>query len=216
MKKMKKTFVMIFSVFVFLLMLNHVLAITGSIGNARMILQVQTGEEIEKYVLVKNVNEVPVDINLSASGDLADSVNIKDKQFKLNAGEEKKAVFTIKANKPGTTETQINVAFTPEEGHGVGLSSTVIVVASGEEVTDNGGILGWLTGGKNSTSGNVTGNSIIINNQVSVINNPVSIGLLSTTIILALFIILLAIYSGKVRKKKERELNQKRKVKQGE
>src|SRR4030042_6658057 len=123
---MKNKIIFIFSLLTAFILIENVLAITGSIGNAGMIIQATTGEEIEKYVLVKNVNDVPLDINLSASGELAGSVDIKDREFTLNAGEEKKAYFTIKALMPGTTETQINIAFTPEDGHGVGLSSTVI------------------------------------------------------------------------------------------
>jgi hypothetical protein len=208
---MKKTVLGVLSLFMMTLLLANALAITGLIGNAKMILQVQTGEEIEKSILVRNVNNVSVDINISVSGELADSINIKDKQFKLNAGEEKKAYFTVKANKPGTTESQINVAFTPEDGSGVGLSSTVIVVASGEEVEDTGGILGWLTGNKNSTS---TGNNESSGATGAFAANPVSIGLLSTTIILALFIILLVVYSKKVKNK--RETKSKRNVKTSE
>ncbi len=209
--KTKKTWVTLFGALAFLLMLTNVLAITGSIGNARMIIQATTGEEIEKYILVKNVNDVPVSINISVSGELADNVDLKDKQFKLNAGEEKKAYFTIKALEQGTTETQINVAFTPEEGRGVGLSSTVIVVAKGEEIEDTGkstagGILNWLTGGKNSTS---TGNNE--SGITGAFVTPTSIGLISTAVILVIFIILLAVYSQKVKKKKGRETKPKKK-----
>ena len=207
---MKKVSVGIFSFIVLSLMLANVLAITGSIGNARMVLQAATGEEIEKSILVKNVNDVPLDINISASGDLASYVEIKDKEFTLKAGEEKKAYFTIKALKPGTTETQINVAFTPEEGKGVGLSSTVIVVAKGEEVQDTGGntILNWLTGGKNSTTANNTTTGAFV--------TPASIGLASTAVILVIFIILLVMYSNKVKKKKEKETKPKKAVKHSE
>jgi len=215
---MKKILVMILSLFMMTLLLANVLAITGSIGNARMILKLQTGEEIEKYILVKNVNEVPVDINISVTGDLAKYVNVKDKEFTLKAGEEKKAYFTIKATKPGTTETQVNVAFTPEDGRGVGLSSTVIVVAGGEATEETGGtgggILSWLTGKNNSSNGTVNTGNNETDATGAFAANPVSIGLLSTTIILALFIILLVIYSQKIKKK--REIKLKKTVKKSE
>jgi len=107
---------------------------TGSIGNARMILKVEQGDEIEKYILVKNVNEVNADIELFATGDLADYTKIREDKFSLQAGEDKKAYFTIKAEKAGTTETRINVKFTPSDGgNGVGLSSTVIVITEKKE-----------------------------------------------------------------------------------
>jgi len=185
-----KILVVVFGSLLALSLLGEVMAITGSIGNARMIIQATTGEEIEKYVLVKNVNDAPVDINITASGGLADRIEIKEKQFRLNAGEEKQAYFTIKALKPGTTETQINVAFTPQNGSGVGLSSTVIVVAKGEEVQDSE----ENDNNADNDPSNITG---------AFAASPVLIGLLSTTVILALFIILLAVYSQKVKKKKE-------------
>ena len=109
-------------------------AITGSIGNARMILRAETGDEIEKYVLVKNVNDVAIDVQISVSGDLAEHIDIQDESFTLEAGDEKKAYFTVDVKKSGTSESKINVQFTPVDGgNGVGLSSTVIVIAEGDD-----------------------------------------------------------------------------------
>jgi len=107
-------------------------AITGSIGNARMILNAQQGDVIEKTILVINVNDVAVDVGLSTSGDLADSIEILDKNFTLQPKEEKKARIEITVAKSGTTETSVNVQFTPVDGkNGVGLSSKIIVNAEG-------------------------------------------------------------------------------------
>jgi len=47
---------------------SSVYAITGSIGNARMILRVDQGDRIERSILVKNVNDVSLNIELSAGG----------------------------------------------------------------------------------------------------------------------------------------------------
>ncbi|MBS3093066.1 hypothetical protein J4456_00620 [Candidatus Pacearchaeota archaeon] len=107
----------------------HSEKITGSIGNARMILKATQGDVINKCVLVKNVNDIDLEIMVSASGDLADYVTFKEEKFLLTAGDEKKACFEITAKKSGTTETKINVKFAPEDGNGVGLSSTIIIVA---------------------------------------------------------------------------------------
>ena len=125
-------------VLVFLILISFVSAITGSMGNARMILTAEVGDQIEKYILVKNVNNVSLDIELFASGDLEDSITILDDSFSLAPGDEKKAKFLIDVTKGGTTETSINVKFTPVDGgNGVGLMSTVIVrtTESGSEVT---------------------------------------------------------------------------------
>ena len=113
----------------------QVSAITASIGNSRMVLRVSPGEEIRKYILVKNVNDVSINVEMSPSGDLAEEVEIEEANFSLNAGEEKRAYFTIKTNEEGTTETKINIKFSEvSEGRGksgVGLSSTIIMIASG-------------------------------------------------------------------------------------
>ena len=103
---------------------GSVSAITGSIGNARMILRPDIGDTIERSILVKNVNEVALDIELSAAGDLADEIEIIDSEFQLAAGAEKNAKFKIEVKKKGTTESKINVKFSPTDGgNGVGLSN---------------------------------------------------------------------------------------------
>jgi hypothetical protein len=197
--------VIIFSLVIISLLVS-VQAITGSIGNARMILRLDTGEQVEKYVLVKNVNDVPLDIEITVSGDLENSTEIKDKEFRLEPGEEKEAHFTIKALERGTTGTKINVVFSPEQGSGVGLSSTVIVIARGESVEEEtteeskNSILDWFKKDNNETEEPVaepvdeetntpTGAAVGI--------SPVSLGLLSTTVILVIFMVLLVIYSQK-------------------
>lgn len=121
-------------IFLFLLIgfVGSVYAITGSIGNARMILRVDQGDTIERYILVKNVNDESLNIEVTGSGDL--KVDIKDDVFTLGPNEDKKAYFTIKVNKAGTTESKINVKFSPiDGGNGVGLSSTVIIIAEEKE-----------------------------------------------------------------------------------
>ena len=102
-----------------------------------MILRIAPGERIEKYVLVKNINDVVVTINISVSGDLKDNLELKENSFELQPEEEKKAYFTIKADDAGTTETKINIGFKPEEGNTVGLSSAVIVIADEKYAGDN-------------------------------------------------------------------------------
>ena len=138
----------VFAVFIVITLLicsiSFASAITGSIGNARMILRASQGDIIDKTVLVKNVNDVSVNIEIFASGDLEKYIDVKDKKFTLAAGEEKNAAFTIKVPKNGTTESSINVKFSPlDGGNGVGLSSTVIIMAN---ESDDVGLFDWLTG----------------------------------------------------------------------
>ena len=136
--ELKKVLGVILLLTVILSSINFASAITGSIGNARMILRPDVGEQIEKYILVKNVNDVAVDIELFTSGDLEEDINIVDSAFRLEAGEEKRAYFTIDIKKSGSSETSVNVQFTPVDGkNGVGLSSTVIVIATGEDIDNS-------------------------------------------------------------------------------
>jgi len=124
------------------LSLSSVMAITASIGNLRMTLRVQTGEVIEKYILVKNVNDFSVKITLTPSGDLKDNIILKDLEFELAPKEEKKAYFTIKSDKPGTTESRIGVRFSQDKGNSAGLSSVITLIASGEKITDHNNNIG--------------------------------------------------------------------------
>ena len=184
---------------IILLILNSFLAsaITASIGNSRMILRPAFGETLERSILVKNVNNVKVDIELSASGDLADSIKIEDDKFSLQPNQEKKAIFTIKASEKGTTESKIMVKFTPEEGNGVVLTSTIIIITSGtsvsneEESEEDSGVS--VSPGLNEDTSQ--------DNDSKIAFSPMMILGLST---LVLFIILfvLVLYTTKSKKKK--------------
>ena len=168
----KKQISIIVSLVLVLLMLSSVSAITGKIGNARMIIRAETGDVIEKSIRVINDNEVSLEISVSSSGDLAEDIDILDKNFVLLPGEEKKAEFTIKVKDEGTKEGKVDVQFSPVDGeNGVGLSSTVIVIAedkgflaglfgedsdedSGDEVNQNSDLITGSAVGSGSGRGN--------------------------------------------------------------
>jgi len=179
-------------VLAYLLLLMPVFALTGSIGNSRMILNLEPGETIERYILVKNVNDVAVDIDIGAAGDLADSVELQDEEFTLEPGEDKKAYFTITAQDSGVTETRINVRFTPiDGGNGVGLSSQIIIALGDEDGSDDGGD----DGGVNVDSQNPG----TIENGFQL--NKVHIILFSSTLIIMLMLVVLLILDYKTRGK---------------
>lgn len=113
----------------FVFLIPYINAITGSIGNARILINADVGDSIEKYILVRNINNVEVNIQLSASGDLSEDIDILDKEFILAPGEEKKVYFTIDIKEEGTTESYIDVEFIPLTGESVGLKSTITVIA---------------------------------------------------------------------------------------
>ena len=194
-----RTTLILVTILFFLISASSVLAITGSIGNSRMVLRPEVGEELEKYILVKNKNDVSLTIELSADGDLAENVEITEDTFVLQPGEEKKAYFTIYADEPGTTETKINVKFTPEEGNGVGLTSTVILITSGE---GGGSVFDFNSDNNDNLSVGFGNSPDEDDDSQSRLNlSPTSILLVSTIALVVIFILLIVFYS-KMKKRK--------------
>ncbi|MBW2971042.1 hypothetical protein KY320_02680, partial [Candidatus Woesearchaeota archaeon] len=109
---MKKLCLIILSI---LLVAPTVFALSASIGNARMILypEIVAGKEtvIEKTILVKNVNNVSIEVELTAHGDLEEMVEIIDSNFILEPFESREAAFTLTVTQPGRYEGNIAVAF---------------------------------------------------------------------------------------------------------
>jgi len=162
-----------FIVVILLIILVNIMfvsAITGTMGNAKMILYPEvngfTTTKIEKSILTKNVNDIPINVTLKIDEGGKEFLELIDKSFILPAGEEKKAEFLVKVRKEGTYNGKINVFFSPVEGKepGVVLSSTIIVIAkkdqgyneieedsNNEEIEDNGS-------GVNVFVGNVVSN----------------------------------------------------------
>lgn len=177
----------------------NISAITGRLGNSRMVLRLEVGEEARRYVLIQNVNDVPIRVELMSSGDLVDDVNFEENSFTIQPGEEKKAYFTIKSTKAGTTETKINVMFKPPQGSGVGLSANIIVVAGegGEEDNQDDSQEDSEDGGGfsfNQSSGDTQPVEPFAFNPITVLT--------VSTIILVVVFIILVIYSGKLKKKR--------------
>ena len=141
MRMIKKKLSGILAILLLIVLINslYVSAITGSIGNARMVLYPEvngiTYTTIEKSILVKNVNNVSVNIELKTDEEGSKFIEIADNKFTLQSNEEKKAQFKVKVKKEGSYEGRINVFFTAIEGKeaGVVLSSTIIVIAKKEQ-----------------------------------------------------------------------------------
>ena len=156
-----------------------------------MILKAEVGDHIERSILVKNPNEIAVDVTVFSTGDLADDIKILDPEFRLKPGQEKKAYFSLDIKDTGTTENNINVQFLGVgEEQGVGLSSTVIIIASEpgtltekdkERLTED-----------NSGFQKISGNFSSIKDMNI---NPKSILMIITTIVLIVFLFVLLIYS---------------------
>ena len=116
--------------------MSFLTAITGSIGNAKMVLYPEvngiTFTKIEKSILVKNVNEESINVTLQIDEETAKFIELIDESFTLDAGEEENADFIVKVRKEGNYEGKIAVFFASldeEKKAGVALSSTIVVVA---------------------------------------------------------------------------------------
>ena len=209
-KKLSRKIWMIIGLFSLLLLsLNLASAITGKIGNGRMILNLESGEEIEKSIQVINDNDVPLNITLFVGGNLTDNIELIDENFILNAGEEKKARFTLKAGEEtGRYEGRINVKFTPEDKNeaGVVLSSQIIVNVNEGSSSSNENI------GENILS--VFSNNDNAENENWKINSNLALSLLLTSILLIAVIVGLMYIIKKKKGKGEKggDLNVKEKI----
>ena len=193
---------------------SSVSAITGSIGNARAIINVEVGffgTTIERTILVKNVNDVPVNITLEPSEEFKDMVNILDKEFTLQAGEEKKAKFNVNIKKPGDYEGRINVFFKSEgEKTGVALTSTIIIHAVKKGSLNNDEDVEPVDEeivNENETT-DITGN--VISNNNSKINTSLIAVLISTLVLAAILIFLIFKIKTKKHEKTGEKVNKKR------
>jgi hypothetical protein len=190
-------------------------AITGSIGNARMVLYPKVGfwgTTIQKEILVQNVNDQSIDIRLEVSENLSKIVEIIDKEFTLQAGQEKNARFKIKLKRPGDYEGKITVFFEPPEGKGTGiaLSSTIIIHATGNSASEDDGSendgenVRVSVGSGSDNSEEITGNGVENGGFSSKI-----ILLAVSPIVLAIVLIFLLI---KLSKRKKRVRGDRRKL----
>lgn len=123
------------SVIFLIILMPFISAITGSIGNAKAIVNVNLKESniLERTVFIQNVNNVSIAVNLEPADDLEDITEILDKEFTLSPGETKNARYKVTIPKEGTYNGNIVVFFKPAEGKGAGvvLQSNLIIKASG-------------------------------------------------------------------------------------
>ena len=138
-KENQKVFVGIMLVLI-LLSVANVSAITGRMGNAKMILYPEvngwTYTTIDRTIFTENVNEVAINVTLRLSDGAEDFIELIDENYILQPGESKKAAFQVKAKKVGTYRGKILVFFASTElGHGPGvvLNSEIVVIAKKDQ-----------------------------------------------------------------------------------
>jgi tetrahydromethanopterin S-methyltransferase subunit G len=184
-------------------------AITGKIGNAKMNIVASVGDEISRSIRVINddmKNNVSLDIEIFASGDLAKEIIIIDNNFTLAPGEEKNANFKIKVTKTGVTITQLNIKFTPPEGSGVVMPATVRISANGTSIEDSEDILddvgdsgtNPIGDGLKKITGKFTGKSIGI---------KYGIGITITLVMVIVFIIVIMWASKRINSESQSAVN---------
>ena len=193
----KRVNLFIFAATLILSMTFMVSAITGTIGNGKMILYPEVGYggvTISKTILVNNSNNISVNVSLKADGNFSDMIEIIDQNFILQAGEEKKAQFNINVKRAGDYNGKIYVFFSPieEKGPGIALSSNIIIHAteSGSNSDDNQDD----NVDESDNTDSVAEDSVSLGNFVSDNKNKgLIIGSVSTLVLFALLIVLLVL-----------------------
>ncbi|MFA5993129.1 MAG: hypothetical protein WC796_05475 [Candidatus Pacearchaeota archaeon] len=183
-------------------------AITGKIGNGRMLINLEKGDSIERSILVINDNTVAVNISLLASGDLEKSITIIDKNFMLQPGEEKKAMFNLSADDVGKKEGKINVKFQPIglNESGVGLSSQIILTVYEQgQLPDDSNVR--TEDNQLNNTGNVSDFFGSIGSKV--VGNKMALFLIVITVILIIAVVVLLRISKKKNGEKGGEFNSK-------
>ena len=125
--------------FLLLVLIPVSYALVAYNANARMTLYTAVPDggiaTIERTILVKNVNDVPVIVTLEPDNHLAKIMQILDTGFVLQVNESKKAGFRMEIPSGGVYQGRIAVSFKPEDPDSkatpVGLATTIIVVANG-------------------------------------------------------------------------------------
>jgi len=207
----KRVSVLIFAATLILSMTLLASAITGKIGNARVVLYPEVesgGTSIDRTILVINDNDVEVNVSLQAA-EGSSLIEIIDKNFVLQPGEQTEARFRINIKKAGDYEQKINVLFAPFSGNGAGiaLSSTMIIHAKGaSDDSDNTDNIDNIDNGDDNS---LTGNTVSLGNFVSDEKNKgLIIASVSTLVLLALLIILLVL-SRKNKEKAGKDVKRK-------
>ncbi|MFH1710720.1 MAG: hypothetical protein ABH840_00240 [Nanoarchaeota archaeon] len=205
----KKISVFVLAIALILSMTFMASAITGKIGNARVVLYPEVGyfgTTIDRAILVINDNDVEVNVKLQAAEN-STLIDIIDEEFVLQPGEQKEAKFEINLEDVGDYEQRVNVFFSPISGTGAGvaLSSTIIIHAKGSgSGSDNPDV-----NDDDSDPGvDLTGYAISLGDFVSEGNNKgLIIVSVSTLVLLAVLIVLLVLS-----KKKKTAKDVKRKI----
>ncbi|MEK6875654.1 MAG: hypothetical protein AABX30_03145 [Nanoarchaeota archaeon] len=209
MQKRKLELAPILIIFILLVNLAFVSAIiTGRIGNAEMVLYPDFDgskfESIEKTILVKNVNNISLNISLKTDTAGEEFIDIIDNEFRLAPGENRTARFKVQVKKTGTYTGRINVFFTPDEGNGIALPSKITVIAKEDslENSNNNSADNSDLDLNDSDKGGITGNSIF--SPLSNLSKTLIFLILTTIILIIILIYLFSLMSKKSKKTEDK------------
>lgn len=175
-----------------ILSISFISAVSGGIGNGKVVLNAKVGDIIEKSVKVINYDNISVNIELSGAGDLKDQFKFKKNNFTLAPKEETDVGYSLRVTKEGRSDSQINVKFIPTEGkNGIILPASVIIFAA----KGNSTTLDWtdlITGDNNMNDINKTNGKYNPKDTAKI--NPIVIGLFATAIVFVILLVLLIFY----------------------
>ena len=173
-------------------------ALTASIDNTKMIIKASQGTTIEKYILVKNINDVDVNIELSVSSSLRKVITLQERYFTLAPGSGKKAYFEIDIPDLKTKEGTIDILFSPGSGEkDVLISSTISIFPQPPQEKKN---IKSTTSEIQDSKKETSINDKNINNK----NQFILTGSLTTILILLALFFLLVLSSYKKRVKEDK------------
>ncbi|MEM5828965.1 MAG: hypothetical protein QW480_01865 [Candidatus Aenigmatarchaeota archaeon] len=134
-KDFLESLLLIFSII--LILSTNAFALTGSIRPARMILYPNitnnTINLINGSIFVSNVNDIPVNVSISTSGNIDTDATF----FTLYPNQEREVKFNIFIWMPGNYSMSIGATFSAENEISVGVGSEIIVYANGSSVANN-------------------------------------------------------------------------------
>ncbi|MBI2629790.1 hypothetical protein HYW76_01685 [Candidatus Pacearchaeota archaeon] len=174
-----------------------VFGITAALGNARMVLYPEVGTTLYKTILVKNMNDVSVNITLTVDEEIREVVEAIDNEFILLPGEERNAQIKINARKAGDYSGKVRVFFKADKGAGVGLASEIIIRA-GSGVPNN----------SQNDSSDITGDNIITSDDEKSSNITI-FAIISTIVLFVLLLVLITL-----KKNKEGKINRLKELKE--
>lgn len=131
---MNKKFLALFAfIFFFLALTNSVLAISGSITPARIVLNDDIGKTFQRHILVKNTNDVPINVIISSD---ATNIKLAETSLTLQPDESRYVYFNVTIVNEGVEEKRINFRFSIQ-GSTSELSTIVTLTGvQGEDIMD--------------------------------------------------------------------------------